>query len=84
MPDFAKEFVVECDVLRKGLDAILMQENKIIAYSRYGLKGKALLLSAYEKEMLAIIYAVKEWRQYLLGRKFVIKTDQRSIKFLLN
>lgn len=41
MPDFAKEFVVECDVLRKGLDAILMQENKIIAYSSLWFKGES-------------------------------------------
>lgn len=60
-----------------------MKESKPIAYSSYGLKEKALLLTAYEKEMLLILYAVKKWGQNLLGRKFVNKTDQRSIKFLL-
>lgn len=37
----------------------------------------------YEKEMLAILEAIRCWRTYLLGRKFTIITDQRSLKFLL-
>lgn len=84
MPDFSKEFVVECDASSKELGAVLMQENKPIAYSSYGLNGKALFLLVYEKEMLAIISAITKWRQYLLERKFFIKTDKRSIKFLLD
>jgi hypothetical protein len=32
--------------------------------------------STYEKEMLAIMEAIRMWRPYLLGRRFVIQTDQ--------
>lgn len=46
-----------------------------------GLKGQALSLSTYEKEMLSILLAIQKWRQYLLGRRFIIRTDQRSLKF---
>lgn len=34
--------------------------------------------------MLTILLAVQKWRPYLLGRKFIIRTDQRSLKFLLD
>lgn len=34
--------------------------------------------------MLAIIIAVQKWRPYLLDRKFVIRSNQRSLKFLLD
>lgn len=52
MPDFNKTFVLECDACQGGIGAVLMQEGHLIAYSSQGLKGKALSLSTYEKEML--------------------------------
>ena len=34
----------------------------------------------YEKEMLAILHALKKWRPYLMGRHFKVKTDHDSLK----
>ena len=48
------------------------------------MKGSALALSTYEKEFLALISVVKKWRPYLVGRAFVIKTDQQSLKYVLH
>lgn len=84
MPNFEKEFILECDASGEGLGAVLMQHNHPIAFYSQGLKGRSLTLSAYEKEMLAILSAVKKWRQYLLGRRFIVRTDKKSIKFLLD
>lgn len=39
--------------------------------------------SAYAREFLAIVHAVKIWRPYLLGRKFTIVTDQQALRHLL-
>ena len=47
------------------------------------LKGKALHLSTYEKELLALVTTVHKWRPYLLGRPFIIKTDHQSLKYIL-
>ena len=33
--------------------------------------------------MLAIVQSIRTWRLYLLGRKFYIQTDQRSLKYLI-
>lgn len=83
LPNFAEQFVVECDACGDGLGAILTQNNQPIAYYSEALKGKAKSLSTYDKEMLAVVKAVRRWRAYLLGRSFVIKTDHRSLKYLL-
>ena len=83
LPDFDKPFVVECDASGRGVGAVLMQQGKPIAYHSQALKGKNLALSTYEKELLALVIAVKRWRAYLVGRPFTVKIDQQSLKYLL-
>lgn len=84
MPNFEDEFTMECDASKGGIGAVLMQKGHPLAFISQTLKGRALTLSTYEKEMLAILLAMQKWQQYLLGRRFTIKTDQRSLKFLLD
>ena len=84
LPDFTKTFTVECDASGCGIGVVLMQEHQPIAFHSQVLKGTALALSTYENEFLALISAVRKWRPYLVGRPFIIKTDQQSLKYLLH
>lgn len=57
----------------------MLQDGHPLAFISKALGPRTLGLSAYEKEYLAILMAVEQWRHYLLQSEFVIHTDQRSL-----
>lgn len=83
LPDFHLPFTIETDASGVGLGAVLSQKGHPIAYFSKPFSAKLLRSSTYVRELYAITAAVKKWRQYLLGHRFVILTDHRSLKELL-
>jgi hypothetical protein len=83
MPDFNKTFVVESNASRISIGVVLTQDDKPLDFTSKSLSGCNLGRSMYEKYMMAILHAVHTWRPYLLGRRFQIKTDHHSLKYIL-
>src|SRR6185312_5744678 len=58
----------------KGLQPVAFLSKKMLdAETRY---------PTHEKELLAIICALKTWRHYLHGKHFTVKTDHKSLQYL--
>jgi hypothetical protein len=83
LPDFTKAFVVEVDASDLGIGAVLMQNHHPIAFISRSLNLQQQSLSTYEKELLTVVFVVQKWRHYLLRNQFVIKTDHRSLRYIL-
>ena len=66
-PDFTKNLIMECDASGNGISVILMQEGRPISLESHPIKGKNLHKPIYEKEMLAILNALKKWCPYLMA-----------------
>ena len=80
LPDFSKSFILETDTFGSGFGEILSQDSHPIAYFSKKLSQAAQKQSTYAREMQAIIVAISKFRHYLLGHKFIVQTDYKSLK----
>ncbi|GJR12539.1 putative reverse transcriptase domain-containing protein [Tanacetum coccineum] len=80
----SKNFVVYCDASHKGLGAVLMQREKVIAYASRQLKVHEKNYTTHDLELGAVVFALKMWRHYLYGTKCVVFTDHKSLQHILD
>ena len=76
-PDYSQPFTVVCDACAVSIGGILLQAGHPVAYFSRKLKSAELRYSASDREMLAVVACLREWRCYLEGARFVIETDHK-------
>lgn len=60
LADFIKTFVVEVDSFNVGIGAVLMQSGQPISFISQALCAKHQGLSTYEKELIALLFAIEK------------------------
>jgi hypothetical protein len=82
LSDFGKTFELECDVSGIGIEGVLLQEGKPVAYFSEKLSGPSLNYSTYNKELYALLHVLETWQHYLWPKEFVIHSDNESLKHI--
>ena len=86
LADQSKAYIVTTDASDYAMGAVLSQMGEDgehpVAYESRKMNPAEQNYPTHERELLAVIHALRTWRHYLLGRKFTIVTDHHSLKFL--
>ena len=81
-------FILDTDASDIGLGAVLSQKQngveRVIAFGSKTLSKSQRRYCTTYKELLAVVFFVKQYRHYLLGRRFLVRTDHSSLRWLLN
>ena len=69
------------------MDAVLSQVQEDgehpVAYESKKMNVAEMNYPTHERELLAMIHALRTWRHYLLGKRFNIVIDHHSLKYLM-
>ncbi|GJU59246.1 putative reverse transcriptase domain-containing protein [Tanacetum coccineum] len=84
LPEGSEDFVVYYDALHKGLGAVLMQREKVIAYASRQQKIHEKNYTTHDLELGSVVFALKIWRHYLYGTKCTVFTDHKSLQHILD
>ena len=82
LPHFTKTFTFLTDASGQAIGGVLSQEGKPIAYESRKLRIHELNYPTHDLELLAVVHALKLWRHYLLGKRFDLHTDHKSLKWI--
>jgi len=86
LPEDEGIYLLNTDASETGLGAVLFQlqtnGKRVIAYVSQTLSAPERKYETTRKELLTVVYGLKRFRQYLLGRHFAIRTDHPALSWL--
>ncbi|MCU7901933.1 MAG: DDE-type integrase/transposase/recombinase [Candidatus Thiodiazotropha sp. (ex Lucinoma aequizonata)] len=87
LPNQVDDFVLDTDASDTAVGAELLQiqngEEKVIAFGSFALTPEQRRYCTTRKELLAVVRFTRQYRHYLLGRPFLVRTDHNSLTWLL-
>ena len=78
----ADQFILSTDASATGIGAVLEQSGHVVAYASRTLSASERNYSVIQRECLAIVFALKQFRHYLLRRTFKLVTDHAPLQWL--
>lgn len=86
-PALSKPFVIETDASDFGVGAVLLQrdDNDVLHPLAYESKKLSSTEKGYpiqERELLAVLHALRTWRCFVDGANYVVYTDHNPLQYL--
>jgi len=87
LPSDDGQVILDTDASDQGLGAVLSDRSpdgveRVIAYASRRLHPPEINYETTRKELLAVVYGLKQFRQYLHGRHITIRTDHAVLSWL--
>ena len=86
MPTDKDTYILDTDASHHVIVAVLSQvqagEERVIAYASQTYSKAEVNYYTTRQELLAVVHFVMQFKQYLLGREFVIRTDHAALTWL--
>jgi len=86
LPSETGMYCLDTDASDKSISAVLSQvqdgQEKVIAYAGRALSKNEMNYCAYRKELLAVVYFTRHFKQYLMSSRFLLRTDNSSVSWL--
>ena len=78
--DAEEELTVQCDASDKGIGAALLQNGQPLAFASRALTDTETRYAPIEKEMLAVVFALNKFNQYVYGRPVTVNSDHKPLE----
>jgi hypothetical protein len=75
-------FELDCHALNVGIGAILIQAGRPIEFFSENLNEVRNNYFTYDVEFYAIVQALRQWRNYLVPKEFMLFTDRIALKYV--
>ena len=88
IPSGSAELVLRCDASREAMGVALYQQDsqgylQPVEFKSKGFAEAQKRLAAHDREGLALFFALKSFRHFLLGREFQVQTDNAALSQIL-
>ena len=81
--DVKKPVTVSCDASKFGLGAVLLQDDKPIAFASGSMTDGEVRYAQIEKELLAIVFAMERFHQFTYGQSVTVESDHRPLEMIM-